>query len=190
MSGARSKARCASRSRSMPRPRAAACFQCASRCASACPARRGHAIIAPRRHQRQERLRGRSRHRHLLRRADGLGAGDALPGRPRPHRRRARRRHSARSLDRRRAPAPRRLRPDLALWPTGKFEWSVPGPPRFEGKRFPSLEAALADGPKCFEELMTAVGSRDGRELVRASRSAPRQGPHARRAGPLYMPQG
>ena len=26
---------------------------------------------------------------------------------------------------------------------------------------------ALADGPKFFEELMTAVGSRDGREVVR-----------------------
>ena len=28
--------------------------------------------------------------------------------------------------------------------------------------------AALADGPKYFEELMTAVGSRDGREIVLA----------------------
>ena len=34
--------------------------------------------------QRQERVRRRSRHRHFLRRADGLGAGDPLPGRPRP----------------------------------------------------------------------------------------------------------
>ena len=44
----------------------------------------------------------------------------------------------------------------------------VPEPPRFEGRHFPSIEAALADGPKFFEELMTAVGSRDGREIVRA----------------------
>ena len=51
---------------------------------------------------------------------------------------------------------------------SGKFEWSVPEPPRYEGKCFASLEAALADGPKRFEELMVAVGSRDGRELVRA----------------------
>jgi hypothetical protein len=29
------------------------------------------------------------------------------------------------------------------------------------------VEAALADGPKFFEELMAAVGSRDGREVVR-----------------------
>ena len=29
------------------------------------------------------------------------------------------------------------------------------------------VDAALADGPKFFEELMSAVGSRDGREIVR-----------------------
>ena len=33
--------------------------------------------------QRQERVRGRSRHRHLLRRADGMGAGDTLPAQSR-----------------------------------------------------------------------------------------------------------
>ena len=44
----------------------------------------------------------------------------------------------------------------------------MPAPPTFRGKRFPSIEAALADGPKLFEELMSAVGSRDGREVVRA----------------------
>ena len=43
----------------------------------------------------------------------------------------------------------------------------MPAPPRLCGKRFPSVEAALADGPKFFEELMAAVGSRDGREVVR-----------------------
>ena len=41
------------------------------------------------------------------------------------------------------------------------------GDPRFAGKRFPSVDEALADGPKFFEELMSAVGSRDGREVVR-----------------------
>ncbi len=54
-------------------------------------------------------------------------------------------------------------------WPFGsgaRLEASVPEPPRFQGKRFPSVAAALADGPKYFEELMTAVGSRDGREIV------------------------
>jgi 2,5-furandicarboxylate decarboxylase 1 len=56
-------------------------------------------------------------------------------------------------------------------WPMGaahKLEMQVPAPPRFVGKRFASIEAALADGPKFFEELMSAVGSRDGREVVRA----------------------
>src|SRR3954468_3257955 len=55
-------------------------------------------------------------------------------------------------------------------WPVGaasKLEMRVPEPPRFQGKRFPSIEAALADGPKFFEDLMSAVGSRDGREIVR-----------------------
>ena len=42
----------------------------------------------------------------------------------------------------------------------------VPAPPTFAGRRFASVEAALADGPKFFEELMSAVGSRDGREIV------------------------
>ncbi len=56
-------------------------------------------------------------------------------------------------------------------WPFGtadRLETRVPEPPRFAGRRFASVEAALADGPKFFEELMTAVGSRDGREVVRA----------------------
>jgi 2,5-furandicarboxylate decarboxylase 1 len=55
-------------------------------------------------------------------------------------------------------------------WPFGtgaRLETRVPEPPRFTGRRFPSLEAALADGPKFFVELMSAVGSRDGREVVR-----------------------
>ena len=55
-------------------------------------------------------------------------------------------------------------------WPFGtgtRLETRVPAPPRFAGPRFASLEAALADGPKFFEDLMSAVGSRDGREVVR-----------------------
>jgi 3-polyprenyl-4-hydroxybenzoate decarboxylase len=54
-------------------------------------------------------------------------------------------------------------------WPFGtgtRLETRVPEPPRFAGRRFPSIEAALADGPKFFEDLMAAVGSRDGREVV------------------------
>ena len=56
-------------------------------------------------------------------------------------------------------------------WPFGsgtRLETRVPEPPRFSGRRFASIEAALADGPKFFEELMSATGSRDGREIVRA----------------------
>jgi UbiD family decarboxylase len=56
-------------------------------------------------------------------------------------------------------------------WPFGsntRIETRVPEPPRFHGQRFASVEAALAHGPKFFEELMSAVGSRDGREIVRA----------------------
>jgi 2,5-furandicarboxylate decarboxylase 1 len=55
-------------------------------------------------------------------------------------------------------------------WPFGtgdRLEVRVPAAPKFAGKRFPSVEAALADGPKFFEDLMSAVGSRDGREVVR-----------------------
>ena len=42
----------------------------------------------------------------------------------------------------------------------------VPEPPRYEGERFISVEAALAHGPKTFGALMAATGSRDGREIV------------------------
>lgn len=57
---------------------------------------------------------------------------------------------------------------DLTMPPMAKdaVEAFVPVPPKFEGPRFPSLEAALADGPKTFEDLMSACGSRDGREIV------------------------
>jgi 2,5-furandicarboxylate decarboxylase 1 len=57
---------------------------------------------------------------------------------------------------------------DLTL-PIGEriLEHRVPQPPHFDGRRFDSLQAALADGPKFFGELMAATGSRDGREIVR-----------------------
>jgi hypothetical protein len=54
-------------------------------------------------------------------------------------------------------------------WPFGshsRIETCVPEPPRLP--RFPSIEAALAHGPKTFAELMAALGNRDGREIVRA----------------------
>ena len=58
---------------------------------------------------------------------------------------------------------------DLTL-PFGErkgIEARLPEPPRYEGKRYGSLQAALADGPKFFVELMSALGTRDGREIVR-----------------------
>jgi len=54
-------------------------------------------------------------------------------------------------------------------WPFGsgnRMEARVPAPPVYDGARFPSLEAALRDGPKFFAQLMAAIGSRDGREIV------------------------
>ncbi len=54
-------------------------------------------------------------------------------------------------------------------WPFGSGErlvTTVPEPPRYDGARFASLREALADGPKHFAELMAALGSRDGREIV------------------------
>src|SRR6266853_184485 len=59
---------------------------------------------------------------------------------------------------------------DLTL-PVGEargIESTIPEPPRFEGARFSSVEAALAAGPKTFEALMAALASRDGREVVLA----------------------
>jgi 2,5-furandicarboxylate decarboxylase 1 len=52
----------------------------------------------------------------------------------------------------------------------------VPQPPTFGGRRFDSLQAALADGPKFFGELMAAVGSNDGREVVRELEGLRRSG--------------
>jgi 3-polyprenyl-4-hydroxybenzoate decarboxylase len=57
---------------------------------------------------------------------------------------------------------------DLTL-PRGareSLETEIPQPPRFASQRFASAEAALKDGPKFFEELMAALGSDDGREIV------------------------
>jgi hypothetical protein len=47
------------------------------------------------------------------------------------------------------------------------MEHRIPAPPTLDGARFESLEAALEHGPKLFVELMAAINSRDGREVVR-----------------------
>jgi len=56
-------------------------------------------------------------------------------------------------------------------WPFGagpRLEMRVPEPPRYpDVHRFSSARAALEDGPKTFAELMAAMGSQDGREIVR-----------------------
>lgn len=57
--------------------------------------------------------------------------------------------------------------PLLAPGAQRPIEHCVPRPPRLEGARHTSLEAALEEGPKYFAELMAAVGSHDGREIVR-----------------------
>jgi 2,5-furandicarboxylate decarboxylase 1 len=56
---------------------------------------------------------------------------------------------------------------DLTV-PIGRsgMEALIPEVPTYSDKRFPSIRAALEDGPKRFEELIGAVGSRDGREIV------------------------
>jgi UbiD family decarboxylase len=46
------------------------------------------------------------------------------------------------------------------------LEAEIPEPPSFAGARFATVEDALREGPKFFEQLMTAVGSDDGREIV------------------------
>lgn len=47
-------------------------------------------------------------------------------------------------------------------------EWQVPDPPEFVSAQPMTVEEALKDGPKFFRELMEAVGSDDGRDVVRA----------------------
>ena len=66
------------------------------------------------------------------------------------------------------------------------MEHRIPEPPRYDGKRFGSLEAALADGPKYFSELMAAKGSRDGREIVVELEGFSRSGRLARDAEGRY----
>lgn len=58
---------------------------------------------------------------------------------------------------------------DLTM-PLGRkpLEHQVPAVPTMGEKTHDSVEAALKDGPKPFGAIMSAVGSRDGREVVRA----------------------
>jgi UbiD family decarboxylase len=47
-----------------------------------------------------------------------------------------------------------------------QLEAEIPEPPHYQGGRFASVEDALREGPKFFEQLMVAIGSDDGREIV------------------------
>lgn len=46
------------------------------------------------------------------------------------------------------------------------MESLIPEAPSYGNRRFATVRAAIEDGPKRFEELIAAVGSRDGREIV------------------------
>ncbi|HEY6259684.1 MAG TPA: UbiD family decarboxylase [Xanthobacteraceae bacterium] len=73
---------------------------------------------------------------------------------------------------------------DLTMPPgvAARLEAEIPEPPRYSGARFDSIEAALRDGPKFFEDLMAALGSDDGREIVLALEELRAQGRLARDA--------
>jgi UbiD family decarboxylase len=51
------------------------------------------------------------------------------------------------------------------------FDFSIPEPPILETSRYPDIHAALQAGPATFLELMSAAGSRDGRDVMRALES-------------------
>ncbi|NQU69512.1 MAG: hypothetical protein HQ514_03125 [Rhodospirillales bacterium] len=48
------------------------------------------------------------------------------------------------------------------------LEFTVPAAPEFGEKRFDNVRDSLAEGPKSFGELMSDLGSRDGREIALA----------------------
>jgi 2,5-furandicarboxylate decarboxylase 1 len=66
---------------------------------------------------------------------------------------------------------------DLTMPSAAKgLEGEIPKPPQFDGPRFETIEAALRDGPKFFAELMAAVASDDGRDIVLALEALHDQG--------------
>jgi UbiD family decarboxylase len=62
----------------------------------------------------------------------------------------------------------------------GGMETLIPEAPTYAGARFASVRAALEDGPKRFEELIAAVGTRDGRDVVRDLEALRAEGPLGR----------
>jgi UbiD family decarboxylase len=77
----------------------------------------------------------------------------------------------------------------LPFGAAGSVESRIPEPPRYDGPRFATIEAALADGPKTFEALMAAVGSRDGREIVRTLNGLRQEGRLGRDADGRWLLQ-
>ena len=76
-------------------------------------------------------------------------------------------------------------------WPmqhANRWELQTPEPPSYPGKRFDSLRAALQDGPKRFEELMAALASSDGREIVRQLHGLRDEGLKRDEAGKYFLP--
>ena len=80
------------------------------------------------------------------------------------------------SLDpgKRRAPKPASISPCRSA--AAAWSRSIPEVPTYGDRRFASIRAALEDGPKRFEELIAAVGSRDGREIVLELERSARRG--------------
>ncbi len=54
----------------------------------------------------------------------------------------------------------------LALDRKNAIEFSIPAAPKYQGASFDSIEDALSNGPKTFEDLMAARKSLDGREIA------------------------
>lgn len=63
------------------------------------------------------------------------------------------------------------------------IDLSLPDPPTYGGARFATVGDALADGPKHFEDLMAAIASTDGREIVRTLEELRNEGVLVREPG-------
>lgn len=67
------------------------------------------------------------------------------------------------------------------------IEFSVPTAPDIKGPRFENVRSALEDGPKSFQQLMAAINTRDGREVVLALDEIRQQNQLSRIEGGEYV---
>ena len=67
------------------------------------------------------------------------------------------------------------------------IEFSVPTAPIIKGPRFENVRSALEDGPKSFQQLMGAINTRDGREVVLALDEIRQQNQLSRIEGGEYV---